>query len=66
VAAVTDKEARASIAQSTRFKSYFIPFETVIEPVYLDRVFGRLPAPRCSVACQVCARCAEFDFIGKL
>jgi hypothetical protein len=56
VAAVTDKEISASNAQSTRLKSYLILFEIVIELVYLDRVFRRLPALRCSVDCPVCAR----------
>lgn len=53
MAAVTDKEARASNAQSTRLKSYLILFEIVIELVYLDRVFRRLPALTCSVDCPV-------------
>lgn len=57
MAAVTDKEVRASNAQSTRLKSYLILIEIVIELVYLDRVFRRLPALTCSVDCPVRARC---------
>ena len=53
MAAVTDKEVRANNAQSTRLKSYLILFEIVIELVYLDRVFRRLPALTCSVDCPV-------------
>jgi len=62
VAAVTDKEVRASNTQSTRLKSYLILFEMVIELVYLDRVFRRLPA-RCGADCPICAICTSFDFI---